>query len=96
MIVNIEKCLYQFLGFKKKKVSVDGYAQKLIQFMNFLEIIIIGNPLTRNPNEINHKNKKTMKELYEATLYKIKCLQESGYNLIYIWENDYKLNKKLI
>lgn len=67
--------------------------QKQKPFMNFLVIIIIGNPLTRNPDEINHKNKKTMKELYEKTLYKIKCLQESGYNLIYIWENDYKLSK---
>ena len=36
-----------------------------------------------------------MKELYEKTLERFKLLEQNGYNVIYIWENDWEsLNKQ--
>ena len=53
-----------------------------------------GNPAKYNPADINPKNKKTYGELYEETLSKRKLIQEAGYNLIEIWESEWKLLSK--
>ena len=69
--------------------------QKQILFLNILEIIFIGNPKEYKETEINHKVKKTMKELYEKTFERFKLLEQNGYSVIYIWETDWKsLNKQ--
>mgnify|MGYP001583024861 CR=1 FL=1 len=52
-------------------------------------IIGTGNPQTFSEVKTNHKNKKTMKELYENTKKKIQDIKESGFNIVYIWERDW-------
>jgi G:T-mismatch repair DNA endonuclease (very short patch repair protein) len=36
----------------------------------------------------------TYKEIYEKTMNKAKKIKEAGYNLITIWENDWKKQTK--
>lgn len=38
---------------------------------------------------VNHKNKKTMKELYEETMERIELFLKNGYRVIFIWESDW-------
>ncbi len=54
-----------------------------------------GNPATHDPDEINHKNKKTMRELYEATILKKQILENAGYSVISIWESDWLRSKSI-
>jgi|SRR5579859_55799 len=49
-----------------------------------------GNPNVLDPNKINFANKKTFGELYDATIKRENLLKEFGYNLITIWESDWK------
>lgn len=45
----------------------------------------------------NLANKKSFKELYDNTIKRENLLKQAGYNLITVWESDWKLfNKSLI
>ncbi len=43
-----------------------------------------------HPNEMNYHCKKTFDQLYNETFKKFKILKDNGYNIKYIWENDWK------
>lgn len=47
-----------------------------------------------NPNDINPVNKKTFGELYRDTMERDNKIRNLGYNLIIMWEHDYKKLKK--
>ncbi len=49
-----------------------------------------GNPAKYDSNDLNKRNKTTFGDLYKKTLYKEEKLKSLGYNLIVIWEDDYK------
>lgn len=49
-----------------------------------------GNPNKYNPEEINIKNKQTFGCLYQKTLERESKLKNAGYNLITIWEDDFR------
>ena len=49
-----------------------------------------GNPLFYNQDGINQKFKKTYGELYQNTLDKIDKIRNNGFNLIEIWEHQWK------
>lgn len=53
-----------------------------------------GNPEKFSPNDINPKTKTTYGELYEKTLKKENKLKVAGYNLVSVWESEYKEQKK--
>ena len=52
-----------------------------------------GNPNKYNKDEINLVNKKTFGELYNETNERLKIIKNNGYNIITIWESDYKNRK---
>lgn len=54
-----------------------------------------GNPKIFKPEEINIKLNKTMKELYDNTLLRESLIKLAGYNLITMWESDWKKPKSL-
>jgi len=56
------------------------------------EVIYIfhGDPRVLNSDDINPINKKTYGELYNKTLEREKLIKDTGYNLIIMWENDFK------
>jgi hypothetical protein len=49
-----------------------------------------GNPKVYVSDKINHRRKMTFGELYEKTVERRLMIIEAGYNLIEIWENDFK------
>jgi G:T-mismatch repair DNA endonuclease (very short patch repair protein) len=55
-----------------------------------------GNPEIYNLDKINTKINVSFKELYEKTLEKIKLLQNMGYNVVYIWENNWRKGIKVV
>jgi hypothetical protein len=74
---------------------VDAFDENTNTIYEFLGDYWHGNPEIYNKNEINKVTKKTFGELYDFTFfYKFKKLKENGYNIKYIWENDWD-NKKL-
>ena len=52
-----------------------------------------GNLNKYSPDNINPICKKTFKQLNEETLFKLDSLKSKDFNIIYIWESDFK-NKK--
>jgi len=49
-----------------------------------------GNPKIYNQEDINVSNKRKFGELYSATIIRENILKEAGYNIISIWEADWK------
>lgn len=72
---------------------VDGYNSQTNTVYEFLGDFWHGNPEFFDKNQINPLNKKTFGELYEKTMEKIKTLKQHGFNVVYIWENQWKIQK---
>jgi len=49
-----------------------------------------GNPKIYNPDDKNAYNGKTMLELFNRTVKRSRIIRDSGYNLISIWESEWK------
>jgi hypothetical protein len=69
---------------------VDGFDPDTNTIYEFNGDFWHGNPNKFKPTDINPKVKKTYGELYEATLLKEQELKNAGYNLVSIWESDFK------
>jgi len=79
-----------------RKFVVDGFDPETNTVYEFNGDYWHGNPEIFNPNSFNKNINKTFSELYKTTLEKEKLLKLSGYNIISIWENDWKKIKENI
>jgi len=77
-----------------KPFKVDGINYKTNTIYEFLGDYWHGNPEKYKAKNINHHNKKSFGKLYKDTLKKFDRLKNMGYNIKYIWENDWKKFKK--
>ena len=75
---------------KDLKVRIDAFDKNNNICYEFLGDYYHGNPETTNEYDINFKSKKTMLELYIETFNRFDKIKYFGYNIIYIWESDYK------
>ena len=73
-----------------KIIKFDGYDEKTNTVYEFNGTIFHGDPRVLNSNDINPINKKTYGELYNKTLEREKLIKDAGYNLITMWEKDFK------
>lgn len=55
-----------------------------------------GNPEIFDHNKINRNNKKTFGKLYQDTIDRENELRALGYNIVVMWENDWKKIEKLM
>jgi len=78
----------------KKLYKFDGFCKETNTIYEFMGDFFHGNPKTYNQNDINPLNKKTFGKLYNETLKRLELIKNEGYNIITIWESDYKNNKK--
>jgi G:T-mismatch repair DNA endonuclease (very short patch repair protein) len=72
------------------KYKADGYCKENNTIYEFHGDFWHGNPTIYDKNEMNMIVKKTFGELYQRTLEKEKIIQNLGYNLVTMWENDWK------
>ena len=75
--------------------KVDGFCYDKSIVFEFHGDFWHGNPKIFNKNELNKVSKKKFSELYNKTIERDLKIVEKGYNLIYIWEYDWNLKKKL-
>lgn len=73
-----------------KRFKVDGYDPKTNTCYEFNGDYFHGNPKIFNPDTINPTVKKSFGELFQNTIRKEQILKEAGYNVISIWESDFK------
>lgn len=73
-----------------KKINVDGYDPDTHTAYQFHGDYWHGNPETYNPSDIHPLSKKTYGYLYKETLENDKLIRESGYNLVVLWEREFK------
>jgi len=74
------------------KITVDGFDPTTNTVYEFYGDYWHGNPKKFNQNKINTRTpkQKTFGELYLDTLNREIKIKEAGYNLVSIWESDYR------
>jgi G:T-mismatch repair DNA endonuclease (very short patch repair protein) len=80
---------------KNKKQSADGFCKETNTVYEFHGDYWHGNPNTQRSDKINGTNYKTMGELYQATVEREEKIKSLGYNLVVMWESDWKELQKL-
>lgn len=98
--INInDQCSYinkQFLIYNENKqyYTFDfKYKNKIIEFNgDFWHM----NPLKYKETDIHKVSKKTAKEIWNYDNKKINSIKNNGYDVLIIWENDYKQNKEKV
>jgi G:T-mismatch repair DNA endonuclease (very short patch repair protein) len=81
---------------KNTKFSADGYCKETNTIYEFHGDFWHGNPNLYDTNDINKRNDKTFGELYQKTLEREQQIIDYGYNLVVMWEHDWKkINKSI-
>ena len=96
-ISNSENEFLKFINIKNKNIRlknwkdkpVDGYDPETNTVYEFLGDYWHGNPERFNGHDINKRTKKSFEELYQNTLLMLNKLKSLGFNVKYIWENDW-------
>lgn len=76
-----------FLRIGTNRYKVDGLKDNVVY--EFLGDFWHGNPKFYNPDDVNHVNGRTFGELYDTTIKRIDNIKLAGYDVIYIWENEF-------
>jgi len=71
-------------------IKVDGYDPETNTIIEYLGDFWHGNPNKFNLNEINKVNKKTFGQLLKETQRRSRLIKSHGFNLVTIWESDWK------
>lgn len=77
-----------------RRFAVDGYDPRTRTVYEFWGDFAHGNPNRYKPTEINPKYKCTFGELYRKTMEKRYLFEQEGFNIIEIWESEWKHNKR--
>lgn len=81
------------LNIHGKKFRVDGFDPKTNTVYEFLGDFWHGNPEKYDKDDINCVNYRSFGNLYNDTFKRIETLKQQ-YNVVYIWESDFKRLKK--
>ena len=72
------------------RIRVDGFNPYTSTVYEFLGDYWHGNPKIYSAGKINPTNKKTFGSLYKETFDRFDKIKKAGYNVVHIWESDYK------
>ncbi len=75
---------------KPTKWKADGYDEEHNTIYEFHGDFWHGNPKKYNPDFIHPVAKIPMQTIYEKTMYREQKIKELGYNLVVIWESEWK------
>jgi G:T-mismatch repair DNA endonuclease (very short patch repair protein) len=74
--------------------KVDGFDEKSNTVYQYHGCFWHGCFKCYNPDFINNKNKTTMEDLYEQTIERSEQLKQAGYNLMEMWECEWRKSGK--
>ena len=77
-----------------KPYKVDGYDPLTNTIYEFLGNYWHGNPKLYDADKIHPKTKITFGKMYKNTMTRLKKIKSLGYNIKYIWENDWNNFKR--
>lgn len=81
----------QSISLKGKNIRVDGYDSKSNTVFEFLGDNWHGNPvLGHNGDRCHPYSEKSRLRLFAESMSRLHSLQSLGFNVIYLWERDYK------
>jgi len=87
--------------YRQAKIKINGRAMKTDAYVPDTNTIYEfhgnywhGNPRLFKSKDINKRSKKTFGELYQKTLERENLIRNAGYNLIVMWEDDFRLLAK--
>jgi hypothetical protein len=89
-----EKYRQNVLKIGNKIIKVDAYIPETNTIYEYYGHYWHGNSNKFPPQVINKRNNKTFEELYKATIERESLIKSAGYNLVSIWEKDWKNGKK--
>ena len=78
------------------RYKADGYGESINTIFEFHGDFWHGNPKLYNETSINPRTNTTYGSLYETTVTKSNIIKEKGFELIEIWEHDWKMFIKTI
>ena len=81
------------IKYNGKTLKFDGYNKKTNTVYEFFGSMWHGDPRIYKSDDINPINKKKYGDLYNETLEREKIIKLLGYNLITMWEKDFKYKK---
>ena len=79
-----------------RRISVDGYNPETNTVYLFNGDYFHGNPKVYKHDRINVRCGKSYKELYERTIMIENEIKDNGFNLVVMWESDFKIIDKII
>ena len=93
-----ETCFLESLGIEIKRqfkvpdtnFYVDGFDSETNTVYEFLGDFWHGNPEVVDLDSINPKSKKTFRELFDYTFWRLNLIKSLGYSVKYIWEKDWR------
>lgn len=85
-----DKLILEYMLPENKNLIVDGYDPETNTVYQFHGDYWHGNPDVYDPNKIHGHRKETYGQLYEKTKAIDSEIQEYGYNLVIMWESDYR------
>jgi Zn finger protein HypA/HybF involved in hydrogenase expression len=88
------KCRQHLIIINGERFLTDAYDPQTNTIYEFHGDYWHGNPQKFPPDEINKRNGKTFGQLYQRTLSRENLLKQAGYNLITMWESEWKILQK--
>ena len=76
-------------------VRADGFDPNTNTVYEFYGDYWHGNPEIYDRSNVNSHNKKTFGELYDKTIKREVLLINNGFNIVSIWENDFRKKGKV-
>lgn len=78
------------------RYKADGYSESINTIFEFYGDFWHGNPKLYDETKINPRTETTYGSLYEDTVKKSNIIKEKGFNIVEIWENDWKIFIKTV
>lgn len=88
--LNIHDMIKEHPIIEGSKLKADGYSPSTNTVYEFYGSYFHGDPREHKPEDYNHKAKTTFNELYKEVFSREKRIRDAGYNIITIWEYDWK------
>lgn len=85
-----EQYRHQNVLINRNRIIADAYNPQTNTIYEFLGDFYHGNPVKFSADDINPKLKITYGQLYQKTLDRLNMITEAGYNLVTIWENEWR------